>query len=311
MELARLNKTAQIARFAGQAASRTLPPTDLDPLEALLARHPRASPFTELLLATLLLRLELTAWQQALSLPLPGVLHKRKDRNGELLSEVLGYVYHPWVYACEPFARFLDTYGPRHPLDYLFLGLNPGPWGMTQTGIPFTDPTTVRTHLKLSGQVNTPGGTSPRVPVTGLDSKKKEGSAAAISALMGRRWGSVANCYKSGYVMNFCPMFMLDDLGVNVTPADLRVKCSAMRSLRDLCDAYLACVVWIYRPKRVITLGKYAERRLARVLRLAGLDEIHIVPLLHPSSRARGQLADNPLSWVEYADAKLDEATST
>lgn len=305
MTLASLAKAKRIAHFAAQAASLKLPLANLDPLEALRASQPGTSAFTEFLQATLLLRSELAKLQQGLSLPLPGVLRNRRDRQGRLLNNVLGYVYHPWVYASDPFARFLDTYGPRQPLDGLLLGLNPGPRGMTQTGVPFADPTTAITHLGLTGQVNAPGGTHPGVPVTGFDSKKQEGSAAAVSALMCQRWGSVADYYQSRYVMNFCPLLMLDDDGKNITPADLRVTHPAMRPLRDLCDAYLACVVWLYQPKWVITLGNYTEKRMKHVLKRTGLSGIQTNGLLHPSRLARDHWSDVFPSWEAYADAYL------
>ena len=45
-------------------------------------------------------------------------------------------VYNPLVYAREPHNRYLELAG-RAPKKVIFLGMNPGPWGMAQTGVPF------------------------------------------------------------------------------------------------------------------------------------------------------------------------------
>jgi single-strand selective monofunctional uracil DNA glycosylase len=309
MTLALLPNAPHIAHFATQAASVMPPSANLDPLEALLARQPGTSRFTEFLRVTLLLRSKLATWQRELAPPLPGALRNRKDGKKQPRSTVLGYVYNPWVYASDPFARFLETYGPREPLDCLLLGMNPGPWGMTQTGVPLADPITATTHLDLTGQVTAPDGTHPRVPVTGFDSQETEGSATAVSTWMCQRWGFVVSYYLFGFVMNFCPLLMLDDGGTNITPADLRVTHPGMGALRDLCDAYLACVVWLYQPSWIITLGGYTQKRVAHVLRLTGLCEtLQPIGLLHPSKLASSHWSGMFPSWAAYAEAQLIEA---
>ncbi|WP_148273283.1 hypothetical protein [Stigmatella aurantiaca] len=99
---------------------------------------------------------------------------------------------------------------------------------------------------------------------------------------------------------------MLDDGGKNVTPADLLISQPALRPLRDLCDAYLACVVWLYRPELVITLGNYTEKRMADVLKLTGLSgSVKTIRLLHPSDQARSHWSGTYPSWEAYADAHL------
>lgn len=307
LALARRARVPHVAHFATRAASLVPPSESLDPLEALLASHPGASLFSQLLRATTLLCSELDAWQRGLALPLSGALRSLRDRKGSPRSEVLGYVYNPGNYARESFARYLEAYGPRQRLDRLLVGLNAGPSGMTQTGMPLIDPFTANT-LGLTGQVTTPSGTHPRVPVVGFDSEKQEGSATAVSALMCNRWGSVANYYGRGFVMNFCPLLLLDTDGQNVTPADLRISHPAMRHLRDLCDAYLACVIWLYRPMWAITLGRYTEKRLARVLRLTQLRGTIETPALpHPSDLARHSWSSEYPSWEAYANAWLPQ----
>ena len=48
----------------------------------------------------------------------------------------VSWYYNPLTYAWDTFEQYLRKYaGGRKRV--LFLGMNPGPWGMTQTGVPF------------------------------------------------------------------------------------------------------------------------------------------------------------------------------
>ncbi len=46
------------------------------------------------------------------------------------------HVYNPLSYAKHNHNLYLETYGVG-PKEVIFLGMNPGPWGMAQTGVPF------------------------------------------------------------------------------------------------------------------------------------------------------------------------------
>ena len=46
------------------------------------------------------------------------------------------HVYNPLVYAEASFERYLERFAKRRP-EALLLGMNPGPFGMAQTGVPF------------------------------------------------------------------------------------------------------------------------------------------------------------------------------
>ncbi|MEJ2040442.1 MAG: single-stranded DNA-binding protein, partial [Desulfosarcinaceae bacterium] len=53
-------------------------------------------------------------------------------------SSPVTHVYNPLRYARDRFAAYWERYG-RPPKRILFVGMNPGPWGMVQTGVPFGD----------------------------------------------------------------------------------------------------------------------------------------------------------------------------
>jgi len=69
---------------------------------------------------------------------------------GETSSKVK-YLLNPLDYATDPHVNFLNKYlaGPK---PVLFVGLNPGPWGMCQTGIPFGEVNQCTNFLGITGK---------------------------------------------------------------------------------------------------------------------------------------------------------------
>ena len=65
------------------------------------------------------------------------------------------HVYNPLTYARAPHDLYLSRYG-QGPKDVVLLGMNPGPWGMAQTGVPFGEVTAVRDWLGIEAPVNRP-----------------------------------------------------------------------------------------------------------------------------------------------------------
>merc|ERR1711936_687488 len=68
------------------------------------------------------------------------------------------YILNPLDYALDPHINFLKKClsGPRR---VMFVGLNPGPWGMCQTGIPFGDVDQCKHFLNVTGHVLKPENT--------------------------------------------------------------------------------------------------------------------------------------------------------
>src|SRR5690606_34514660 len=58
-------------------------------------------------------------------------------------AEPVSYVYNPLVYAKAAHDLYLTRFGDSHKR-VLMLGMNPGPWGMSQTGVPFGEIPAVR-----------------------------------------------------------------------------------------------------------------------------------------------------------------------
>ena len=70
-------------------------------------------------------------------------------------AEPVTHVYNPHEYARTPHNRYVRAYGNSRKV-VLFLGMNPGPFGMAQTGVPFGDVESVRDWLGIVGPVSRP-----------------------------------------------------------------------------------------------------------------------------------------------------------
>ena len=97
-------------------------------------------------------------------------------------------VYAPLDYAWAPHRLYLERYGAG-PRDMLFVGMNPGPFGMVQTGVPFGDVTMVRDWLGIEAPVERPAREHPKRPVRGFDIGRGEVSGA-------RFWGWGAGSFR-------------------------------------------------------------------------------------------------------------------
>jgi single-strand selective monofunctional uracil DNA glycosylase len=186
-------------------------------------------------------------------------------------------VYNPLDYAWEPFEAYLRLFGAP-PKRVVFLGMNPGPFGMVQTGIPFGEVAAVRNWLGLKGKVGRPPCEHPRRPIEGFECKRSEVSGYRLWGLFASRFGSAQAFFADHVVINYCPLAFVEKSGRNRTPDKLPRKEQA--ALFDACDEHLSCVVSILTPEWLIGIGDFAFRRLQQVF--AG-QTLKIGQILHPS----------------------------
>ncbi|MGB8424564.1 MAG: single-stranded DNA-binding protein, partial [Desulfobacterales bacterium] len=83
------------------------------------------------------------------------------------------HVYNPLVYARKSYDVYLNRYALR-PKEIVLVGMNPGPWGMTQTGVPFGEVRAVKNWLGIQTEVGVPQNVHPKRPVTGFSCEKSE-----------------------------------------------------------------------------------------------------------------------------------------
>jgi single-strand selective monofunctional uracil DNA glycosylase len=195
-------------------------------------------------------------------------------------------------YAWDVHRRFVTRYaGGRKRV--LFVGMNPGPWGMAQTGVPFADARRATGWLGLSGDIRAPPRAHPTRPVLGLACPRRDPSGERFHAWAESRWGTAERFFAEAFVVNYCPLLFLDEAGRNLAPATL----PRSEVLAAACDAHLAAVLDALRPARVVGIGRWAE---AQARRIVG-ERAEVVGVLHPSPASPATNA----GWARHMDAAL------
>ena len=107
------------------------------------------------------------------------------DMRSLSFADPVTHVYNPLDYAREVHEAFLERFG-KGKKDVLLIGMNPGPWGMAQTGVPFGDVSSVRDWMKLRGRIGKPAHEHPKRLVEGFDCPRSEVSWRAMVASWSR-----------------------------------------------------------------------------------------------------------------------------
>ncbi|WP_142809510.1 uracil-DNA glycosylase family protein [Tepidiphilus olei] len=207
------------------------------------------------------------------------------------------HVYAPLDYAWAVHEQYLRRYG-EGPKRVLFLGMNPGPFGMVQTGVPFGEVAAVREWLGLDAPIDRPVREHPQRPIEGWSCRRSEVSGARLWGFFRARFGTAAAFFAEHFVANYCPLAFFAGTR-NLTPDKLPSEARA--SLLSMCDAHLREVVAVLQPRWVIGVGAWAEQRARQAL--ATIESVRIARILHPSPASP---AANR-GWAEQARAMLIE----
>lgn len=187
------------------------------------------------------------------------------------------YVYNPLDYARAPHERYLRRYA-RPGIEALLLGMNPGPFGMAQTGVPFGEVELVREWLDIEAPVGRPSPECPERPVLGFASPRSEVSGRRLWSWARERFTTPAPFFERFFVWNYCPLAFLETTGRNRTPDKLPAR--ERELLFSACDQALARTVQELRPTLVIGIGTFAAARARAVLTPLGCPT---GTALHPS----------------------------
>jgi len=188
-------------------------------------------------------------------------------------------VYNPLVYAFRPYTLYLELAGSS-PKKVIFLGMNPGPWGMAQTGVPFGEVAAVRDWLGIQAAVGKPEREHPKRPIEGFECKRSEVSGRRLWGLFRERFRTPEDFFREHFVANYCPLVFMDSSGANVTPDKLPAEESA--PLFEICDRALAKTIELLEPEWVIGIGGFAEKRI-RVVKEQIKHQFSTAKILHPS----------------------------
>jgi single-strand selective monofunctional uracil DNA glycosylase len=189
----------------------------------------------------------------------------------------VSHVYNPLEYAWASHENYLRRFGAG-PKRIVFLGMNPGPFGMVQTGIPFGEVNAVRDWLGLGGPVGRPPLEHPLRPVPGFECRRSEVSGQRLWGLFARRFGDPEEFFKEHLVLNYCPLAFMEASGRNRTPDKLSAAEKVL--LFDACDRHLREAIRALQPQWVIAVGDFARRR-AEIVFAGGPPNVG--QILHPS----------------------------
>ena len=184
--------------------------------------------------------------------------------------------YNPLDYAWAPHEMYLRRYGANRK-KVVFIGMNPGPFGMVQCGVPFGEIAAVRDWMGIEAKVDKPAMENPRRPIEGFSCTRSEVSGRRLWALFQQRFGTAEALFAEHFVANYCPLAFFAH-SRNLTPDKLPVAEAA--PLYAACDTHLRQLVAILKPQWVIGIGGFAEARAA--LALSGMN-VSIGKVLHPS----------------------------
>lgn len=190
----------------------------------------------------------------------------------------VAHVYRPLEYAWDVQAAYLERFGAA-PKRAVFVGMNPGPFGMVQTGVPFGEVAAVRGWLGLPDAVQPPRDQHPKRPIEGFACPRSEVSGRRLWGLFAERFGTAEAFFRDHFVLNWCPLAFLSETGANLTPDKLRA--AEFAPLAAACDAHLAAAIATLRPVWVVGVGGFAAERAREVLAGAGAPQVG--QILHPS----------------------------
>ncbi len=222
-----------------------------------------------------------------------------RDAAGALsFSLPVAYVYNPLDYAWRTHKAYIETYGGDGKA-VLFLGMNPGPWGMSQTGVPFGEIAMVRDWLGVEGPVEKPPREHPRRPVLGFRCSRSEVSGRRLWGLFYERFGTAGAFFRRHFVANYCPLVFLEESGRNRTPD--KIGAEERERLFAVCDEHLRAVCSALKPHWVVGIGAFAEKRAT-----AALQETNavITRILHPSPASPAANG----GWAQRAAGQLEES---
>lgn len=187
------------------------------------------------------------------------------------------HVYNPLTYAWAAHEEYLARFG-HGAKRIVFLGMNPGPFGMAQIGIPFGEIAAARDWMGIRATINKPRYEHPKRPVEGFACLRSEVSGRRLWGLFAERFQTAEHFFTEHFVANYCPLAFLSTTGSNLTPDKL--PAAEQKGIFTACDEHLAQVLEILQPEWLIGVGGFAKERGAKISAERG---IKLGQILHPS----------------------------
>ena len=212
-------------------------------------------------------------------------------------SQHVPWVYNPLDYAWPAHKQYLQRYA-RPSCEVLMVGMNPGPWGMAQSGVPFGEIAAVKEFLQIDAPISRPIPEHPKRPIQGLACTRSEVSGRRLWGLFSEHFGSADAFFERHFVTNYCPLVFMEESARNVTPDKLPAECRT--HLQGVCDLHLVGLVQALKPKWLIGIGGFAEKCAERIAPQCK-QKFQIGRILHPSPASPAANRD----WAGTAQQQL------
>ena len=209
------------------------------------------------------------------------ILSATAELNGKVaelrFAAPVTHVYNPLEYASRPHRQYIRRFadGPKHTV---FLGMNPGPFGMAQTGVPFGEIELVRDWMGIEAPVSRPPREHPKRPVLGFACPRREISGSRLWGAIAEHYGEPERFFSRHFVANYCPLVFMAESGRNLTPDKLPAH--ERTPLYAACDRFLQRLVRALEPTWVIGVGAFAASRAGQALHR---EPVRLGTILHPS----------------------------
>ena len=214
-------------------------------------------------------------------------------------SDPVTHTYLTLDYAGAGHEAYLAKFGATRKR-VLLLGMNPGPYGMAQTGVPFGEVAAVRDWMGLNPEIGKPAEEHPKRKILGMTCPKSEVSGRRLWGLFAEKFPNAEDFFTDHLVMNFCPLIWMKDTGANLTPDKIRT--AEMAAVDKACQKHLRRVIEILEPEFLIGVGGYAESQMIAAQEALGTNAV-TGRILHPSPASP---AANR-GWAEVAKRQLRE----
>jgi single-strand selective monofunctional uracil DNA glycosylase len=158
--------------------------------------------------------------------------------------------------------------------------------------------------MGIHAPVKPPAREHPKRPIEGFDCPRSEVSGRRLWGWAAARFGPAERFFSEWFVLNYCPLALLEASGRNYTPDKL--PATLLERLYAACDRHLATALTALAPQWAIGIGGFAEKRIRAVLEGNLIDSalarrIRAGTVLHPSPAS--PLANR--GWAEAAERQL------
>jgi single-strand selective monofunctional uracil DNA glycosylase len=201
-----------------------------------------------------------------------------RDCDDLSFAPPVSHVYNPLDYAWAPYEAYIRRFGTTRKR-IVMLGMNPGPFGMMQTGVPFGEVAAVRDWMGIVAPVRRPRDEHPKRPIAGFDCSRSEVSGRRLWGWAAETYGSALEFFAEHLVLNYCPLVLLEAGGRNRTPEQLPID--EVRAVHAACDRHLHTALSLLEPQVAIGIGGFAAGRLQAVI--GESTATRIIQILHPS----------------------------